>query len=327
MSIVLEKVVVHIVNASDTAPIFSDIPLSCDGNLKDYLLKTIEKTFRSDDIKTCQFREESNVWAQCNDVSWELEAISKSIAAEIYNIARRNKQIPAADLLFGLAKIQGVQYFYMLKFDYRSSFTHFVETVDNKISINIIQHHALYSFQAPKLTEAFFIDTGTPVVKVMERKYMVDGIKDFYLSNQILNCTETKSPRQKTTKILKVAEKVAELYYSDEDAMDTHISATMYEELQNDKILSVENLGKKFFSQNPVAQEEFFERLSAADITRDDELSLSEKFQKKFQKQAIKTPSGVEIKIPTQVFSNVDEIEFINNPDGTVSLLIKNLKL
>ena len=27
-----------------------------------------------------------------------------------------------------------------------------------------------------------------------------------------------------------------------------------------------------FFSQNPVAQEEFFERLSAADITRDDEL-------------------------------------------------------
>ena len=33
MSIVLEKAVVHIVNASDPAPIFSDIPLSFDGDL------------------------------------------------------------------------------------------------------------------------------------------------------------------------------------------------------------------------------------------------------------------------------------------------------
>ena len=327
MSITLEKAIVHIVNASDAAPIFSDIPISFDGALGDYLSKTIEKTFQNDDIKTCQFKEESNVWMQCNKISWELATISKSIAAEIYNVARRNREIPAADLLFGFVRIQGIQYFCMLKFDYRSSFTHFVETIDNQISVNIIQHHALYSFQAPKLAEAFFIDTSTPIVKVMERKYMVDGIKDFYLSTQILNCSETKSPRQKTTKLLKVAEKVAELYYSADDAMDTHISTTMYEELQNDRALSVESLGQKFFSHNPAAQEEFFERLSIADIDRNDELSLSEKFQKKFQKQAIKTSSGVEIKIPTQVYSNADEIEFINNPDGTISLLIKNLKI
>lgn len=53
-------------------------------------------------------------------------------------------------------------------------------------------------------------------------------------------------------------------------------------------------------------------------FSRDEELSLSERFQRKFQKQAIRTSSGVEIKIPTQVYSNADEIEFINNPDGTV---------
>ena len=165
------------------------------------------------------------------------------------------------------------------------------------------------------------------MVKVIERKYTVDGIRDFYLSTQILGCTESKSPRQKTTKLLQVAERVANLYYSDEDEMDIHISTTMHEELQKGQILSVGNLGQKFFLNNPAAQEEFFERLSAADIYRDEELSLSERFQRKFQKQAIKTSSGVEIKIPTQVYSNSDEIEFINNPDGTISLLIKNIKL
>ena len=240
---------------------------------------------------------------------------------------RRNKEIPVADLLFGIANVDSHRYFFMLKLDYRSAFTHFVKTIDSQISINIIQHHALFPAQAPKIVEGFLIDMDMPSVKVIERKYMVDGIKDFYISTQILGCTENKTPRQKTTKLLQVAEKIANLYYSDEDEMDIHISTTMHEELQKGQVLSVENLGQKFFSKNLAAQEEFFERLSAVDISRDEELSLSERFQRKFQKQAIRTSSGVEIKIPTQVYSNADEIEFINNPDGTVSLLINNIEL
>ena len=327
MSITLEKTIVHILNPSEVLPIFSDIPLSPSMEIENYLSKTIEKSFLSDDVKTCLFKPESNVWNQCRDFSWDLVSISQSIAKEIFCIMRRNSEIPAADLLFGIALIKGSSYFYMLKFDYRSAFTHFVETIDNQISVGVIQHHALFPVQAPKVTEGFFINMETPTVKVLERKYTVDGMKDFYLSSQILCCTENKSPRQKTTKLLSVAEKVAELYYSGEDEMGAHISSTMYEELQKGQSLSVENLGQRFFSQNPAAQEEFFERLSVADISRDDRLSLSEKFQRKFQKQAIRTSSGVEIKIPTQVYSNVDEVEFINNPDGTVSLLIKNIKI
>lgn len=101
----------------------------------------------------------------------------------------------------------------------------------------------------------------------------------------------------------------------------------MNEELQNKHVLSVENFGQKIFSQNPAAQEVFFEKLSSADIPKNEELSISEQFQKKFQKQAIKTYSGVEIKIPARVYSDENEIEFINNPDGTISLLIKNIKM
>ena len=291
------------------------------------MTKTIEKTISSDDVKNCFFRSETNIWQQCKDVSWNLISVSQSIAKEMFIIMRRNKEIPVADLLFGIANVDSHRYFFMLKLDYRSAFTHFVKTIDSQISINIIQHHVLFPAQAPKIVEGFLIDMDMPSVKVIERKYMVDGIKDFYISTQILGCTESKTPRQKTTKLLQVAEKIANLYYSDEDEMDIHISTTMHEELQKGQVLSVENLGQKFFSKNLAAQEEFFERLSAVDISRDEELSLSERFQRKFQKQAIRTSSGVEIKIPTQVYSNADEIEFINNPDGTVSLLIKNIEL
>ena len=327
MVITLESSIIHILNTAEDYPVLSEQPLLLEPTAKEYLIKTLEKTLSSDDVKNCFFRSESSTWEQCKNVSWDLVSVSQSIAKEMFIIMRRNKEIPAADLIFGIADIDSHSYFFMLKLDYRSAFTHFVKTIDSQISINIIQHHTLFPPQASKIAEGFLIDMDVPSVKVIERKYMVDGIKDFYLSTQILGCTESKTPRQKTTKLLQVAEKIATMYYSDKDEMDMHISATMHEELQKDRVLSVENLGQKFFSKNIAAQEEFFERLSAIDISRDEELSLSERFQRKFQKQAIRTSSGVEIKIPTQVYSNADEIEFINNPDGTVSLLIKNIKL
>lgn len=327
MEIKLENCIVHILNTAEDGPVFSNQPLLLEPEINEYLVKTIEKILSSDDVKNCFFRSENNIWKQCKNASWDILSISQSISKEMFIIMRRNKEIPAADLIFGIASIDSHRYFFMLKLDYRSAFTHFVKTIDSHISINIIQHNALFPVQASKIVEGFFIDIDMPSVKAIERKYMVDGIKDFYLSTQILGCTESKTPRQKTTKLLQVAEKVATMYYSDEDEMDVHISSTMHEELQKSQVLSVENLGQKFFSKNPVAQEEFFKRLSVVDISRDEELSLSERFQRKFQKQSIKTFSGVEIKIPTQVYSDADEIEFINNPNGTVSLLIKNIKL
>ena len=327
MSIKLEQAIIHVLDASGVVPLLSDIPLSMNEEFQTYLLKTIKKTFQSDDIKTCFFLPESDIWNQCMNLSWDIISISKNIATDIFNVMRRNKDIPSADVLFGMMEINSDKYFYMLKFNYKSAFTHFVQKKEKQVFVNTIKHQALFPIQAPTISEGFFINIENPVVKVLERKFTIDGIKDYYLSSKILCCTENKSPRQKTTELLKTAENIADIYYRSEDEMDAHISSIMYEEFQKGQTLSVDQLGKQFFSQNPAAQKDFFARLAVQDISKEEKLTLSEKFQKKFEKQSIKTAHGVEIKIPMQLYSDPNEIEFINNPDGTVSLLIKNIKI
>ena len=51
----------------------------------------------------------------------------------------------------------------------------------------------------------------------------------------------------------------------------------------------------------------------------------SEKTIKKFEKHRITTDSGIEITIPMEEYRNPDKVEFITNPDGTISVLIKNI--
>lgn len=310
-------------------PILSDNQLLMDEEITAYISDIIEKTFQSDDIKECIFRNDKNIWNQCKDAGWDLKTISQSIVTNIYTIMRRNSEIPSADVLFGTAQIDSTDYLFMLKLDYKNAFTHYIDTKNNTKDrrIDIIRYKTLLPAQTVKVGEGFFLNTQIPCVKVVERKFTVDGIKDYYLSPQILACCENKTPRQKATKVLQVAKKISELYYVKEDKIDTHISVTMLCELQREKPLLVEKLGHEFFPDNPVAQQEFFERTPASEIFKDEKLSLSEKFRKKFEKQAIRTTSGVEIKIPTQVYTNANEVEFISNPDGTISLIIKNIEL
>ena len=46
---------------------------------------------------------------------------------------------------------------------------------------------------------------------------------------------------------------------------------------------------------------------------------------KKFAKQHLTTDTGIEIKIPMEQYNSTDNIEFMTNEDGTISVLIKNI--
>ena len=45
-----------------------------------------------------------------------------------------------------------------------------------------------------------------------------------------------------------------------------------------------------------------------------------------YKQQRLVTDTGIEIKVPVSEYDNKDKIEFITNPDGTISILIKNIK-
>ena len=48
---------------------------------------------------------------------------------------------------------------------------------------------------------------------------------------------------------------------------------------------------------------------------------------RRMESRSIHTASGIEVKIPTEILSSESEVEFLHDPDGSVSLLIKNVIL
>ena len=72
-------------------------------------------------------------------------------------------------------------------------------------------------------------------------------------------------------------------------------------------------------------QADLDEKLEKYNMTGEVVAPKSEQTLRKFQKQHLLTDTGIEITIPMEEYENPDRVEFLTNPDGTISVLIKNV--
>ena len=72
-------------------------------------------------------------------------------------------------------------------------------------------------------------------------------------------------------------------------------------------------------------KEEFDAKMEKYHMQKTEVKPQSEKTTRKFEKQYLKTDTGIEINIPMEQYQDINQVEFITNPDGTISVLIKNI--
>ena len=88
----------------------------------------------------------------------------------------------------------------------------------------------------------------------------------------------------------------------------------------------VEELAEKIFEEEPELRVAFQDKMEKYDMVKEEIQPKSENTVRKYQSQHLYTDTGIEIKIPMEQYKNPRSVEFITNPDGTVSVLIKNIE-
>jgi hypothetical protein len=88
--------------------------------------------------------------------------------------------------------------------------------------------------------------------------------------------------------------------------------------------VDIDNLAKGLFRDSFEIQKEYAENVRKAGVSTG--ITMEDAYvEKHFRTQKIKTDTGIELNFPSEMFNNKDMMEFINNPDGTISILIKNV--
>ena len=87
----------------------------------------------------------------------------------------------------------------------------------------------------------------------------------------------------------------------------------------------VEDVRERIRENFPLAAPKFEEALAETGVQENDRVTVTPARIKKLESRSFKTESGIEIRIPAELCSSDDAVEFIHSATGGLSLLIKDV--
>lgn len=324
----LRQVIMHIMDSTMGMPVLSDQVLDFGSDFGDFLRTHIFRLLESDDMKKCSFDESSCVKGILeNYTEEEFVPVSQKLGELLYGVMNKNIDIPPADLIVVEYEIEEVRFLALLKMNYKTYYTHMTDSDPWGNSNSVIKQKAILPGENQKLAEAALIDLEDQSLRIIEKKYEVNGVKTNYFSQLFLQCHGSLSPKSKLEIVTKAVNDVQKKFYHESEQFEVQMEtkSIINQALEENGGFAVPVLIDKIFKEQEEMKEEVIQKLDRYHLTETEVEPQNPATTRKYGKQNLITDTGIEIRIPMEQYQNKDKVDFITNPDGTISVLIKNI--
>ena len=304
MDIYIKKAIIHQFSLDDTELFLADKFLNITPKIEEYLRKKVERVY-SDDAKTGIFEEDNPFF---NNITEDLMETSVTIAnlwKEEFSVSENQK---TNDLVFVQFSKEGVEHFAFLRIALRETLTHLGGEVDNPIKLtqNNLQNRKYH---------------------LIEKRIKYNGTFLNYFSENLIQAQPKISPKKSIKELEKTAQKIAETFNADDFQFQSKVKSAIFNNIEENNELSPEKLANDLFDNNLTARLSFIDRVKEAvpEPVQFDEIDASRQL-KRFENQKLSLSNGIELIVPNSVYQDAESVEFIQNDNGTYSILIKNIE-
>ena len=281
--------------------------------------KKIERVF-SDEAKTGQFNSENPF---LDHLQGDLLSNSVKIAnfwKEEFSISENLK---TNDLIFIEFERNGVEHFAFLRISLRENLTHI--GLESESPLKITQNNLPGAGSAPD--EALIVNLQTRKYHLIEKRIKHNGAFLNYFSDNLLQVTPAISAKKSIKAVEQTAQKIADNFHQGDFQFQSKVKSAIFNNLEEDNELSPEKLADQLFDNNLTARLNFVDQLKEVipDKISFDEIDSSRQL-KKFENQKLSLSNGIELIVPNAIYEDAESVEFIQNENGTYSILIKNIE-
>ena len=329
MEIIIHQAILHVLDTTLDAPVLSGGGMELTAEKTAYLQNHIEKLLASDEIRQYRPLPDS---AFRNELEHNQDFIDLScrIAGVLFDYMHAHTTIPGADLAVVDFTRDGAPWLGILKLNYKNGYTHYTETVEGAPVNSIIQQRACLPTQSGKVEEGALVNLTDYSMRLLEKKYDIDGHKEFYLSSVVFQYTQAEPEKKKLQAIQEAAAQAVKDAYEDEPHADAQVAMLIANQAaDNDNQVSVEQVRQQLAEEYPLAAVPFDDYVEKSEVLEEAAapVTVTPARIRRMESRSIRTANGIEVKIPTELLNSDSELEFLHDPDGSVSLLIKNVIL
>lgn len=317
MSIAFKSTIVHILDLSAGHHILSAKNLVLEDETEAFITKHINNLFENNEVSKANFKTNSDVLQIMDPYSYEnFYEISCKLADKFFDYMTKYDLIPSGDLVVSNFERNGEDFLAVIKFNYKEEFTHYIENNKTGGIAQIIKHKSIFS--SKKIDEAVIINTGNLEV------WLLDKSKEKYLP-LLLDIENHLSVKEKLAVVEQITNEVIEEHFANPIEAITTLKSNIAESIFESSSVPITEVIKETFKDYDQIYEECIAKIEECGF-KNETINLSNpKEAKKYSTHKLKTNTGIEIKLPTDMIQDPKFIEFINNPDGTISIVIKNV--
>ncbi|MFV0557062.1 MAG: nucleoid-associated protein [Enterococcus sp.] len=328
MDIYLKQAVMHIIDREAGNPVISQLELDLTTEyIRDYLIKKIQK-LSSAQTKTGNLVPEAPFTQLMQNAREDFLVTSESVVLKWFENYHQSEDAPSADVFLVLYEQDTIPYVAFLKVNYHEAYTHYVDATEGGIQNKLIINRGILAGKTQRADEGITVNLNDLSYELIEKKYTFSGQKSYYFSTNVIESQSLPSLEESVKVIKRVAEKVGKKFEEDPHEVIADVKEAVYSVIEESGQLDAKEVAQAVFKENISAQLAFQEEVvekgfvDRAPLLRD----VKEISEKKYSKQKLKLSNGIELIVPLEVYRNSELIEFINNPDGTLSVTIKNVE-
>ena len=320
MSITFNHTIIHVLDLSMNMPVLSTNLLTLDDETESFITKHLIKVFEGSSTNEAVFKENAPMLERLHVPLTPdyFQNLSEEIAETFFRYMQEYESISNGDLCISSFMMDGSSYLCILKLNYKEEFTHFVEHNEAGILTRIIKHKGIFPSTGKQIEEGIIINTET------FDTLLLDQTKSKYLA--LMFDLAPKPSVKETIKALEtVASKVIEEHYDNPLNALSELKSNISETIARTGSIPVQEVMEQTFGEDDAVFESCLTQMAEYGI-KDATVPVTDtKVSNHFASQKIKTDTGIELKFPAELFKDPDFIEIINNPNGTLSIVLKNI--
>ena len=206
----INEAVLHILDKNSGNLLLSQAPLQLgDPFLIEYITKLVDK-IKKGDPHIGQLAADEPLLGYLADEGISFLEKTQQLADKLFALIAPAEEIGPADYLFftGTSDTGGTL-FGMIRLDYSSKVTHFVDYEGEAVSNTILQNHAILPNATQKPSEAFIVDLSNGNYHLIEKKVVIEGQKTAYFSEKFLEITVPVTTKEQIKEIKKTVTHIA----------------------------------------------------------------------------------------------------------------------
>lgn len=320
---IIQHAILHILDTNTGSLIASQAEMNVDNaGVHDYIDKIVAKVMQGD-IKTGHLTADN--YLKKSLTQDDFATMTTQLAAKLFDTMAGSEAIQPGDLLSFQATMDEGPVFGLIKLDFAPRYAHAVEYEDDKMVNNLVLNQAVLPAATQTVSEAILVDLNDDSYQLLEKKYLIDGHRVPYFSEKFLEIKPDISVKENIQTIKRTVKNIAEKYDEPEHEALAITQTVIHDSIEATGEIDTDKIAEKVFTNNISAKQEYTEKVTEKAIPKTVAVPNTTKYEKKYRVQKFKLDSGIELSIPIDIYQDHSKVEFVNNADGTMSLVLKDI--